>query len=138
MLTILLLIPFVSMAYADAKSIIHYEVNFMDSILHGEFFNFYNFCNDKANFYLQMGIEGVSYATYDFPMYLVLGVWGIPLYFYGQIAGVEVTETMFGLVYGKSIYVVALVLASWLIFKICQEIGIEAKEAKWASFIFLS
>ena len=137
-LTILLLIPFISMAYADAKSIIHYEVNFMDAILHGEFFNFYNFCNDKANLYLQMGIEGVSYATYDFPMYLVLGIWGIPLYFYGQIAGVEVTETMFGLVYGKSIYIVALVLASWLIFKICQEIGIEAKEAKWASFVFLS
>lgn len=137
-LTILLLIPFLSMAYADAKSIIHYEVNFTDSLLHGGILNFYDFCYEKANTYVQMGIEGISYATYDFPMYLVLGIWGIPLYFYGQIAGVEVTETMFGLVYGKSIYIVALVLASWLIFKICQEIGITAKDAKWASFLFLS
>lgn len=137
-LTVLLLIPFLSMAYADSKSIIHYEVNFMDSILHGGILNYYDFCYEKANTYIQMGIEGISYATYDFPMYLVLGIWGIPLYFYGQIAGVEVTETMFGLVYGKSIYIVALVLASWLIFKICCEIGIAAKEAKWASFVFLS
>ena len=91
-LGLLLMIPFISFAYGDLKSIIHYEINFTGSILKGGGLqNFYTYCMNQVKFYIDHSIEGVSYATYDFPMYIVLGIWGIPLYIYEQIIGIRIS-----------------------------------------------
>lgn len=138
-LGLLLLIPFISFAYADLKSIIHYETNFAGSIFKGGGIqNFYTYCMEQVRFYNDHGIEGVSYATYDFPIYIVLGIWGIPLYIYEQITGIDPTCSFGTLLYGKSIYIVALVISAYLIYKICRELGVNSRNSIWGSFGFVS
>ncbi|RGQ48168.1 hypothetical protein [Roseburia inulinivorans] len=138
-LGLLLMIPFISFAYGDLKSIIHYEINFTGSILKGGGLqNFYTYCMNQVKFYIDHSIEGVSYATYDFPMYIVLGIWGIPLYIYEQIIGIDPTYFFWPLFYGKSIYIVALVISAYLIYRICKELGINSQNSIWGSFGFAS
>lgn len=137
-LIILLFIPFVSFCYMDTKSIIHYQINFVDAFRQGEIGNFYQFCYDKVQYYLQQRIPGSHYATYDFPMYIVLGIWGIPLYVYCTLAGVEVTDSMIGLIYGKSIYIVAIIFSSIVLYRICLSLKIDRERAKYCPFLFCS
>ena len=52
-LGLLLMIPFISFAYGDLKSIIHYEINFTGSILKGGGLqNFYTYCMNQVKFYI--------------------------------------------------------------------------------------
>lgn len=138
LLGILILIPFCSFAYIDTKSIIHFEVNFAEALLQGNIRNFYQFCYEKVQFYLQEGIAGDAYATYDILLHAVLGIWGIPLYLVCKIANIEVTSSMLGILYGKSIFLLALICVSVLMYKICLNLRLSRKTAQHCVFLFCS
>lgn len=137
LLGLLLLIPFVSYFYSDTASILKYEVNFMGSIAEGGGWrSYYEYNRLKVE---NGGPNGSgNYATYDYPMYLVLGIWGIPLWIFLGSKGIDVTVNFFSRIYGKSILLVALVISAWLVYLICREIGINAKNSKWGAFLFCS
>lgn len=40
--------------------------------------------------------------------------------------------------YGKAIFIIAVIAAAYLIYKICQNISISKKQSKWAVFLFVS
>ena len=63
------------------------------------------------------------------PNVYVLGIWGIPLYIYEQIIGIDPTYFFWPLFYGKSIYIVALVISAYLIYRICKELGINSQNS---------
>lgn len=138
LLGIFILIPFCSFVYLDTKSILHFEVNFAEALLRGNIKNFYQFCYEKVQFYLQEGIAGNHYATYDFPLHAVLGIWGIPLYLVCNVNNIEVTSSMLGILYGKSIFLLAMIGVSVLIYKICLNLEIPPKKAKSCAFLFCS
>lgn len=132
------LILFSSFAYADFKSILHYEENFLGAILNGGLQNYYEYSYERANYYIANGIEGTSYATYDFIMYIVLGIWGIPVYLWSSITQREVTESFGIMLYGKAIYLVAIVAALYLLYRIFLELKIEKQKSQQGLFLFAS
>ena len=81
LLGLLFLLPFLSYFYGDTMSILKYEVNFMGSLTEGGGWrSYYEYNRLKVE---NGGPNGYgNYATYDYPMYLVLGIWGIPLWFF--------------------------------------------------------
>ena len=136
---ILFLIPFASMMYGDMKAFTHYEVNFWGSIFEGGGLkNFYEYGNNMLAYYKEHNIGGAYELIYDFPVYIMLGIWGAPLWLICKITGIEETSCMWTMLYAKSIYIVALILTAYLIFLICKNIKISETNAKWESFLFLT
>lgn len=118
--------------YLDTVSLVRYEVSFAESIIRGEFSNFYQRTYDVMQIY-----NSAHSPAYDMPMCFVLGIWGIPLYIYINILGItDVANSFTCLLYGKSILLIATILSTCLIVKICTELGIEKDRAKWGGFIF--
>lgn len=138
-LFLLFLIPFTTMMYGDTKAFVHYGVNFWRSITEGGGLrNFYEYSNGMLAYYRANGIGGAYEVIYDFPVYIVLGIWGFPLWIVCSGFGIEETSNMWTMLYSKSVYIVALIIVAYLIYKICRNIGVEDVMAKWAAFLFLS
>ena len=128
-----------SFEYKDMASILHFEVNFSGSIANGKgILGFYDYSKEMADYYREIKLIGSHYATYEFPMHLLLGLWGIPLYFISTATGIEAV-TSFGMVfYGKFIYIAALAFSGRQIYKICQQLGVQENHCQWAAFLFSS
>jgi hypothetical protein len=138
-LILLFLIPFVSIMYGDAKAFTHYGINFWDSIFKGGgILNFYEYANDMMNYYHANGISGGYPVIYDFTVYLLLGIWELPLWIFCNLTGVEETSCMWTMIYSKSIYFVALAITAYIIYKICRNVNVDEVNSKWAVFLFLS
>lgn len=136
---VLFLIPFASMMYGDMKAFTHYEVNFWGSIFKGGGIrNFYEYGNDMLAYYRANGIGGAYELIYDFPVYIVLGIWGAPLYFFCNATGIEETSTMWTMLYAKSIYLAALAITAYLVYLVCKNIKVNDASSKWAAYLFLS
>ena len=116
----------------DTVSIVRYELSFADSILHGEFKNFYQKAYDMMQIY-----QPEHSPAYDLPMNFVLGIWGIPLYFIAKLKGyTDISGSFTCLLYGKSILLLATLVSTCLIYKICLALDIEKKRAEWVAFLF--
>ena len=138
-LLLLFLIPFSTMMYGDTKAFVHYGVNFWKSITEGGgLWNFYEYGNEMLAYYRENGIGGAYEVIYDFPVYIVLGIWGLPLWIVCSRFGIEETSNMWTMLYSKSEYLVALAIVAYLIYKICKNIGVDDIMGKWAAFLFLS
>lgn len=138
-LLLLFLIPFTTMMYGDTMAFVHYGVNFWKSITQGGgLHNFYEYGNEMLAYYRANNIAGAYEVIYDFPVYIVLGIWGFPLWLVCSGFGIEETSNMWTMLYSKSVYLVALAIVAYLIYKICKNIGVDDIMGKWAAFLFLS
>ena len=136
---LLFLVTFVTMMYGDTRAFVHYGVNFWKSITEGGgLHNFYEYSNALLAYYRANGIGGAYEVIYDFPVYIVFGIWALPLWLVCSRFGIEETSNMWTMLYAKSEYIVALVIVAYLIYKICRNFGVEKTMAKWAAFLFLS
>lgn len=137
LLGLLFLFPFLCYFYGDTTAIVLYEMNFMGSIVRGGGLqNYYEYTK-----YLVESTgpnHGGCYATYDFPMYFIMGIWGIPLWFVFGARDIEFFLSFWGKVYGKSIYIVALIICTYLIYRICLQLKISKDDSKWGAFLFAS
>lgn len=139
-LAVLIGIPFLSYYYGDTMSIVNYEANFMGAIIHYDgWTSYYEYIkylveNDPFGF----GTHTYAYATYDFPMYIVLGIWGIPLWILFSAKGLDVNASYPARIYGKSVLLAALVISAVLIYSICREIKVSEQHARWGAFLFAS
>ena len=105
-------ILFLLFGHADMYSIITYEVNFWNAMIDGGITGFYDYCYEFA----QSG--AVAIACYDFIVYIVLGIWGLPLFGLSKMTGINPWDNLLMTFYGKAIYLVALVVASYYFYKI--------------------
>lgn len=138
-LVIFFFIPFASMMYGDMKAFTHYEVNFWGSIFEGGGLrNFYEYGNEMLSYYRANDIGGAYELIYDFPVYLILGIWGAPLWIFCKATGLEETSSMWTMLYAKSVYIVALAITAYLIYLICKNMKVNDISSKWASYLFLS
>lgn len=138
-IAVFFLILLMSNMYGDTKAFVHYEVNFWRSIFQeGGLQNFYEYSYKMEQYYKANGIGGAYAAYYDFPMFMLFGIWGFPLYLICEGLGIEETSNMWTMVYGKAIFIVATVVAAYMIYKICQNIKINKTQSKWAMFLFVS
>ena len=136
---LLFIVPFATMMDGDTKAFVHYEVNFWGSMFDDKgIWNFYEYSNEMLKYYRLNGIGGAFEVIYDFPVYVILGIWGAPLYLFCNLTGIEETSNMWTMLYGKSIYFAALAVTAFIIYKICINLEMSKTYAKWASFLFLS
>lgn len=77
-------------------------------------------------------------ANYNFSIHFLLGIWGFPLWLIAKCAGTIGTVNLWMLIYVKILFVVALSITAYLIYKICLNLFVDKINAKWASFLFLS
>lgn len=139
-LGILIAIPFLSYFYGDTMSIVNYEVGFMGAVKnYGGWTSYYEYMkylveSDPFGF----GSHNYAYATYDFPMYIVLGIWGIPLWIFCGSKGLDVNAFYLARIYGKSVLPAALAVSAVLIYSICKELRLSRQQAGWGAFLFAS
>lgn len=133
-LCVLILIPFVSCFYGDTDSIVLYENDFFGAICKGDgILSYYDYVMNMLD-----TTGAGNYATYDFPMYIVLGLWGAPLWFLMGAKDIAPTSSFVAKIYGKSIFLVALIITTILIYLICKELKITKENSMWGAFIYAS
>lgn len=138
-LFLLFMVPFTTIMYGDTKAFVHYGVNFWKSITEGGgLHNFYEYSNAMLSYYRANDIGGAYEVIYDFPVYIVLGIWEFPLWLVCSKFGIEETSNMWTMLYAKTIYIVALLIIAYVIYKLCRNVGVDDMMAKWADFLFLS
>lgn len=136
---VLSLFLFASWNFVDTKIIVGWEVDFADSIVHGDFAKFYQCAYDRAR-KPQVGEEhlnlsGRAAPTYDLPVYIPIGVWGLPLYLFG---GIEYAGSFWKVIYGKGLFYLLFLLSSWLVYKICRALDVDKNRSQWAAFIYFT
>lgn len=84
---LLFLFLFASWNFGDTRVIAGYQIDFADSLMHGEIMNFYQRTYDHAMYDKahELGERGVP--AYDLVVNLVFGLWGIPNYLLGDSYG---------------------------------------------------
>ena len=55
-----------------------------------------------------------------------------------ETLNIEETSNMWTIVYGKSVFIIAVIAVAYCIYKICVNMQIRKEYAKWAVFLFVS
>lgn len=94
-IAVFFLILLMSNMYGDTKAFVHYEVNFWRSIFQeGGLQHFYDYSYKMEQYYKANNIGGAFAAYYDFPMFILFGIWGFPLYLICEKLGIEETSNI--------------------------------------------
>ena len=136
---VLFMFLFMSYCYIDTASIIRYEAGFAESLVKGEFKDLYGITYNNILYAKEHNLSGTAFPTYDLPLNLVLGVWGIPLYLYRTYSGApDIAESFGQMLYGKSVFLPALIITMILVYKICLALGTDKRRALWGTYIYMT
>lgn len=139
LLSLILIIIFISFRYNDLRYILFYEHSFMNNILDGEKLNFYQYCMREWEKY---GFEsGACYALWGMPLYVILGIWGSPIYIISQIFDASVyslLQNIWIVIYGKSVLLLFLFLTILFALKIFDKCKQKNFDKIQMVFLFLS
>lgn len=127
--------------YGDTEPLINYEMNFWAAIFreNGGPLTFYDYQMMMVRGEpVGLGVSGGNYATYEYLMYVILGIWGLPLWLIYGLKGLDPVDYLFGRIYGKAVFAVALAICIYLVYSICLELGLSKQRALWGAFVFLS
>lgn len=130
---------FISFCYGDTASIIRYEAGFAESMLKGDWRDLYGITYSQILDAKANGLRGVSLPTYDLPLNIILGIWGIPLYLYRTLFNApDIGESFGQMLYGKSIFLPALAVTIILVYKICMAMGTGKGRALWGAYLYFT
>lgn len=114
---------FFTMFYADLTVTLQFSMTYIDSLFDGKFASFYNNA-------LATGIAPEG-AVYDVGIYFIFAIWGLPVYILNKLFHVSYLSVG-SLLWFKLLLVVFAIAIKYVIEKIAEEIGIDAKKAgKW-------
>lgn len=137
-LLVLILIPIITYGYNDTILLIRHSVNVWGSIFEGGgIFNFYHYNHIKTLECKESGLLACD-AFYDFPPYIIMAVWNLPLYVIQKFSNVDIASAWPGILYGKMLFVVFLGIGAILIRKICLQLGMPEYKADWGAIIYLT
>lgn len=120
-LSIALGFMFLTMFYADLTVTAQFSLTLIDSLFDGKFASFYNNA-------LAMGIAPEG-AVYDIGIYLVLAVWGIPVWILKSFLGIDVLS-IGSLLWFKLLLVFFAIGCGIIIGKIAEEIDVKKEYAE--------
>ena len=127
LLCAVLFMMFISYIYNDLIITAGHSLDVWDSIVRGQFINFYSF---------DFGAR--SLPAYDFPIYVIFAVWNLPMWILRYFFGVDVLSSAFCLSYMKLMLLMFLAGSAWVLRKICVEMKMPSENIKWVTFLFLS
>ena len=114
---------FFTMFYADLTVTLQFSMTYIDSLFDGKFASFYNNA-------LSTGIAPEG-AVYDVGIYFIFAIWGLPVYILNKLFHVSYLSVG-SLLWFKLLLVVFAFAIKWVIEKIAEEVGIDAKKVgKW-------
>ena len=135
---VLFMFVFMSFMYNDTVAFLMYEIKFAQAILHGNLREAYE---PVVKVLAANGGEYSSLSVYDLPLNLVFGIWGIPLYLCSIRSGtLEITfpSSFWQMLYGKSILLLAFIISTILVYKVCRALDVDDKRSRWASYIYFT
>ncbi|MFT3951130.1 MAG: hypothetical protein QM689_04140 [Oscillospiraceae bacterium] len=127
---LMLLACFLLFHYSDMDSIVYNSYVFVKSVQHGEFFQFY----ENSITYVKTDWS----ANYDIPIYIVFGLWNLPVFVLYDLAGIDFTRNIFSIYWTQLLIMLFLVLSAVVLYKICRQAGVSAARGKFAAFLFVT
>lgn len=129
------LIFFYGYFYSDILITTSHGINFWDVIFSGGLFDFHALCrSDVENAAYTIT---TIYAGYDFPIYILFGVWNFPLWVIRKLTGINIWESVLAMMWAKSIILVFIVLTVKALWKLCDTLEIPEKK-ELTALLFLT
>lgn len=135
LVTTVFLIFFYGYFYSDILITTSHGINFWDVIFSGNIFDFHALCcSDVENAAYTIT---TIYAGYDFPIYVLFGIWNFPLWVVRKLTGINIWESVLALMWAKSIILLFIVLTLKALWKLCDTIG-QPEQKEFAAMLFLT
>lgn len=119
-----------TMLYVDIPIIIQYGVSLWDSLLDGVPFNFYT--NAIAS-----GINGSEGAVYEFGMYVIFGIWGMPVWILNKLTGLSLLSAV-SVIWFKLLLCLFECLTANLIYLIARKMNIRESTSNLIQIFFFA
>lgn len=129
LLAVLLVFMYFTFFYQDMAVILKHSLTFLDSVFHLDAGNFYG--NTLKNHFNGVG------AVYYWTVYLVIGLWNLPIYLLDALFGIN-TMSAKCFLWAKLELVAFLVLAIYMLDKIMKQFGFSKGNRMFARFMFAS
>lgn len=124
---------FCSFMFGDILITTSNGINFWDCVAKGNLLDFY-----KVNYHQFFGQPDTYCASYEFPIYVLFGLWDFPLWIASRFFKVDILSSIPALIWAKSILVVYLAGAAVTLYRICIQLKMSADRSKWAVYLFVS
>ncbi len=129
-LGIMLLIAYAIFMYSDITDTYDNSILFLKAAARGELRSFYSYTVAHARMYWA--------ANYDFMVYIVYGLWNLPVLLISRLRGIDYLDWSLGLLWCKTLGILLTFAKAYLIYKIAELGGTPKKFAALGSFLFLS
>ena len=126
----ILFFAYVVFLYADLTDTYENSILFLKSIYHGCLGQFYSYTVEHSRSFWA--------ANYDAMIYLVYGIWNLPVLLITKLLGIDYFSWAPGLLWCKTLGILFCLGSAWMISKILRRIGTPKAFARLGSFLFLS
>lgn len=128
------LVFFYSFIYNDILETMRVGINFWTDLFAGNVKYFYAGRWEMTPFAYTKEVQ----AVYDFPIYIVFAIWNFPLWIAENFFGVDIFNSVPCLMWGKTLLLVAVVLITRSLYRLCLTLELKEDMAKLVCILFLS
>ncbi|MEG1558202.1 MAG: hypothetical protein RR234_07535 [Christensenella sp.] len=125
------LIAFLFLSHPDLWETANHSYVFLEDIFSGNLMNFYEYVAQHNNSYYY-----INMANYNIIMYVIFGIWELPVYLFNQIFHIALNET-FLIYWAKLVSVGFFVGCGAMLKKLCENIGLGTNTAAAVALFFL-
>lgn len=134
---------FLSNAYMDFYAIMRHGMTFWTALFDGHPLRFYQYLDQGqvgGNWGGDLGLyKGFSPAPYDFTLYAIFAIWNFPLWLIEKFSNINVQEHFWGVVWGKTMLLAALLLTTRKLKEIYRQMmGEHTGGERYLSLVYLS
>lgn len=132
-----IMILVVSFGYNDVIIINRQCINLWESIMeYGNPFHFYDIDYYNTLVAKEEGKLAVN-AMYDFTIYIIEGIWLLPLYVFSRIVTVDIATYWLSILWGKTLHVICTFICGYLVYHLARK-NMDDDKAIDASVYFLT
>lgn len=131
LLVIVTIFCYVTFNHGDITATATHGKDLLDLTLRGQFFNFYDYTQSTAVYYIPLYI---IFAIWSIPVYIVYAIFNIPMWGVLDYSGIN----FFLLMWYKLLPVLFTLGTALILYKIGIYVGMKTNKAKWMVFVFLS
>ncbi len=125
------IIVFLVTYHPDLHETANHSYLFLDSIFTGNFFNFYTYVESRP-----LELYYINNAHYNIIVYILFGIWELPVYIVTKIFSLSINET-FLFLYCKVLSVAFFIGCGYLVREICVRLKINKKTSNIAAIFFI-
>ena len=124
---IIFTVSFLIFKFPDIDTTTTNGIHFIDLLLKGEPYKLY-----------EVAYKGGTMITYDFPIFIIFGIWNFPLLIYQNITHLDWNSTFFGILWAKIILIPFLFGSAYFLNKISEFLIEKSEDRKLLKYLFLT